>query len=121
MQVLRIFFYVLLPCFTVYLDVNLVIGFYTGGENLYALATLCMMLIPGFLGKESMTFIRKTVIYDIFRIFKQHNVQDQWGFCGPRWKRLDDIRVLDWVLSNIPGIHNNMACVSLKQGNEAFQ
>ena len=53
MQVLfRIFFDVILPLATVYLDVNLVIGFYTGGENLYALATLCIMLIPGFLGKE---------------------------------------------------------------------
>ena len=65
MQVLRICFDVLFPIVTVYLDVTLVIGFYTGGENLYALATLCIMLIPGFLGKESMKFIRKAVIFDI--------------------------------------------------------
>lgn len=56
MQVLlRIFWDVLLPCLTLYLDVNLVIGFYTRGGNLYALATLCIMSIPGFLEFLNMT------------------------------------------------------------------
>eukprot|EP00090_Calanus_glacialis_P035628 TRINITY_DN6077_c0_g1_i1.p1 TRINITY_DN6077_c0_g1~~TRINITY_DN6077_c0_g1_i1.p1 ORF type:complete len:392 (-),score=28.86 TRINITY_DN6077_c0_g1_i1:64-1182(-) len=49
MQVLRICFDVLFPILTIYMDMTMVIGFYTGGENLYALATLCIMLIPGFL------------------------------------------------------------------------
>ena len=52
MQVfLRVFFDILLPCFTFYVDVNLAVEFFKAGENLYALATLGILLIPGFLGK----------------------------------------------------------------------